>query len=81
MSRPVPPEAERALGLASYLSETPGIGGKLRSEPEDFRVVETGEGPTPFAEGAHAAAYVELRNWETNRFAMQAAKAIGIGRD
>lgn len=80
-SRPLPPEAEQALGLASYLSDTPGIGGKLRSEPEDFRVIETGEGPTPDPAGAHTAAYVELRNWETNRFAGQAARLLNIHRD
>ncbi len=81
MTRPVPPDAEVALGLASYLSATPGIGGKLRTEPEDFRVIETGVGPTPDPAGAHAAAFVELRNWETNRFAMQAAQALNLHRE
>jgi tRNA pseudouridine13 synthase len=69
------------LGLASYLSDTPGIGGRLRSDPEDFRVIETGEGPPADPTGAHAAAFVELRNWETNRFAQQAALALGIHRE
>lgn len=79
--KPVPPEAEQALGLRSYLSPTPGIGGRLRSEPEDFRVVELGPGPPELAEGSYAAARIELRNWETNRFAAQAARELGIHRD
>ncbi|MEA3143837.1 MAG: tRNA pseudouridine13 synthase [Thermoplasmata archaeon] len=79
--RPLPPDSEQALGLRSYLSGTPGIGGRLRSEPEDFRVIELGPGPAPLAEGAYTAARVELRNWETNRFAMQAARELGIPRE
>ncbi|MCA1811789.1 MAG: tRNA pseudouridine(13) synthase TruD [Halobacteriales archaeon] len=79
--RPLPPASEQAVGLRSYLSATPGIGGRLRSEPEDFRVVELGPGPAPLAEGAFTAARVELRNWETNRFAMQAARELGIHRE
>ena len=78
---PQPPPDEQALGLRSYLTTTPGIGGRLRSEPEDFRVVETGVGPEPFGEGKFTAARVELRNWETNRFAGQAARALGIPRE
>lgn len=79
--RPEPPAEEQELGLRSYLTATPGIGGRLRSEPEDFKVIETGPGPDPFEAGAFAAARVELRNWETNRFAMQSAKALGIPRE
>jgi tRNA pseudouridine13 synthase len=79
--RPLPPESEQALGLRSYLSATPGIGGRLRSEPEDFRVIELGPGPAALAEGVYTAARVELRNWETNRFSMQAARELGIPRE
>lgn len=81
MTRPQPPAEEQALGLRSYLTDTPGIGGQLRAEPEDFVVIETGEGPDRFDGGAHTAARVRLRNWETNRFAAQAAHALGIHRE
>jgi tRNA pseudouridine13 synthase len=81
VSRPLPPPEEQALGLASYLTDTPGIGGKLRTEPEDFVVVELGEGPPRFDEGAHAAFRVRLKNWETNRFAGQVAQRLGIHRE
>lgn len=79
--RPVPPPEECELGLRSYLTRTPGIGGRLRGEPEDFQVIETGDGPTPWAEGTFTAARVELRNWETNRFASEAARRLGIPRE
>ena len=80
VTAPPPPPEEQALGLRSYLSSAPGIGGRLRSEPEDFQVFETGEGP-PRGEGPFAAARIRLRNWETNRFAMQAARLLGIPRE
>jgi tRNA pseudouridine13 synthase len=78
---PTPPPEEQALGLRSYLTATPGIGGRLRAEPEDFRVVETGAGPESLEGGDFTAARIELRNWETNRFAGQAARALGIPRE
>ena len=79
--RPAPPPEEQALGLRSYLTATPGIGGRLRHDPEDFFVVELGDGPAPFGEGAFTAVRVRLRNWETNRFVGQAARALGIPRE
>ncbi len=79
--RPVPPPEEVALGIRGYLSSTPGIGGRLRGEPEDFQVIELGEGPPRVEGGAHAAVRVRLRNWETNRFAGAAAHLLGIHRE
>lgn len=81
MSRPVPPAEEQALGLSSYLTATPGIGGRLRAEPEDFVVIEQGEGPPRFDQGPHAAFRVRLKNWETNRFAGTVAQRLGIHRE
>jgi tRNA pseudouridine13 synthase len=81
VNRPEPPAEEQALGLRSYLTTTSGIGGRLRHEPEDFVVVELGEGPPRFDPGAHAAFRVRLKNWETNRFAGQAARLLNIHRE
>ncbi len=75
-----PPSDEADLGLAAYLSRSPGIGGRLRTEPEDFRVIELGPGPRERDDGKYAAAYVELRRWETNRFVGKAARELGIPR-
>lgn len=66
--------------MRSYLTTTPGIGGRLRGEPEDFVVVELGEGP-PKVDGAYTAARIRLKNWETNRFTGQAARVLGIHRE
>lgn len=75
-----PPALEQELGLATYATDTPGIGGVLRSEPEDFRVIELGDGPKQ-ADGKFAAAFIRLRNWETNRFVGQAARVLGLRRN
>jgi tRNA pseudouridine13 synthase len=76
-----PPAEEVALGIRSYLTTTPGIGGRLRAEPEDFVVVELGEGPPRVEGGAFTAARIRLRNWETNRFVGVAAHTLGLHRD
>ena len=46
-----PPGLEVQLGLGAYATTTPGIGGRLRAEAEDFCVTELGDGPRP-REGA-----------------------------
>ncbi len=77
---PDPPAAEQALGLGAYLTSQPGIGGKLRTEAEDFQVIELGPGPKQADDGRFAAARVRLRNWETNRFVGKAAQRLRIKR-
>lgn len=66
---------EAALGLHWFLSDAPGSLGRLRTEPEDFRVIELGPGPKP-SEGKFTAARIELRNWETNRFVHKASREL-----
>lgn len=79
VDRPTPPPLEQAFGMTSYLTPVPGIGGRLRAEPEDFVVIEVGDEPRP-GDGPFTAARVRLRNWETNRFVGRAAKELRIKR-
>lgn len=74
---PTPPQAEQAFGMATYLTPTRGIGGRLRDEVEDFAVIEVGEEPRP-RPGPFTAARIRLRNWETNRFAGRAARELRL---
>ncbi len=76
----MPPAEEQAIGLRTYLTASPGIGGRLRSEPEDFQVIELGNPPTPAEKGKHSAARIRLRNWETNRFAGKAIRELRLRR-
>ncbi|TKX79714.1 tRNA pseudouridine(13) synthase TruD [Halorubrum sp. SD626R] len=77
---------ERAVGMASYVSDADGIGGRLRESPEDFRVREL-EAFDPEPLGADRGSYPELvvrvtlRDWDTNDFARRISDALGISRE
>jgi tRNA pseudouridine13 synthase len=77
---------EQAVGIRYYVSDVPGIGGRLRDRPEDFRVreleaVETE--PLDADRGAypHLVFRADLHNWETNDFAGTLADRLGISRE
>lgn len=64
----------------AYLSaEIPGVGGRLRDEPEDFRVDEE---PLyrPYGEGEHLYLRIEKRNEATSHALDTLARALGVRR-
>ncbi|MDB2273671.1 tRNA pseudouridine(13) synthase TruD [Halorubrum ezzemoulense] len=77
---------ERAVGIAYYVSDADGIGGRLRESPEDFRVREL-EAFDAEPLGVEAGSYPELvvratlRDWDTNDFARRLSDALGISRE
>jgi tRNA pseudouridine13 synthase len=77
---------EQAVGIDFYVSDADGIGGQLRTEPEDFRVEEI-ENFDPEPVDADPGAYPEillratLRTWDTNDFAGRISDAMGISRE
>ncbi|GAB7008158.1 tRNA pseudouridine(13) synthase TruD [Halorubrum trueperi] len=77
---------ERTVGMAYYVSDADGIGGRLRDSPEDFRVREL-EAFDPEPLGADWGGYPELvvrvtlRDWDTNDFARRISDALGISRE
>ena len=77
---------ERAVGIDYFVSDAPGIGGRLRERPEDFRVTEL-EAFEPDPIGSDRGGYPELvvratlRNWDTNDFARRVSDAMGISRE
>ncbi|MEA1930989.1 MAG: tRNA pseudouridine(13) synthase TruD [Euryarchaeota archaeon] len=77
---------EQAVGIACYVSDADGIGGRLRVEPEDFRVEEI-ENFEPEPVAADPGAYPEillratLSEWDTNDFAGRISDALGISRE
>ncbi|MFB6087546.1 MAG: tRNA pseudouridine(13) synthase TruD [Haloarculaceae archaeon] len=77
---------ERAVGMAHYVSDAPGIGGHLRDAPADFRVRELERfDPEPLDAdpGAypHLLCRVTLRGWDTNDFANALSNALGLSRE
>jgi tRNA pseudouridine13 synthase len=75
---PDEPTGEEEVGMLGFLSTLPGIGGRLRGEPEDFVVVETSRPPPRVPGGGYTAATIRLTNWETNRFVRQMSRRLGI---
>jgi len=77
---------EQAVGIDHYISDSDGIGGQLRTDPEDFRVEEI-ENFEPEPIEADPGAYPEillratLREWDTNDFAGRISDALGISRE
>ncbi|MFC7323881.1 tRNA pseudouridine(13) synthase TruD [Halorubrum rutilum] len=77
---------ERAVGVAYYVSDADGIGGRLRESPEDFRVREL-EAFDAEPLGADRGSYPELvvrvtlRDWDTNDFARRISDALQISRE
>ncbi len=70
----------REIGIYSYLSSSPGIGGKLRKNVDDFFVEEIPVEIPKKKDGKNLCIRVKLRNWETNRFVKILSKSLGISR-
>ena len=81
-----PPAGEEAVGMTQYVSDTPGIGGRIKTEPDDFVVTEL-ESFDYEPLGADVAAYphlvvrVRLVDYETNAFATTLANRLGVSRE
>lgn len=77
---------EQEVGIQYYVSDSPGIGGKLRSSPEDFRVrelegVELKDITADQEKFPHLIIRVTLRDWDTNQFAGVLSDQLGISRE
>ena len=77
---------ERAVGVAYYVSDADGTGGRLRDSPADFRVREleaVDAEPVDADPGSypHLVFRVELRGWDTNDFAGALSDRLGISRE
>ncbi len=60
-----------------YLSEKPGIGGKIKEKPEDFIVIEVP--PANILESGNCLIYLlKKRNWDTMAAIKEIAKRTGI---
>jgi tRNA pseudouridine13 synthase len=71
---------EEVLGIEAFLTNLPGIGGRLRITPEDFVVDEISVSLPVADDGRYATARVRARNWETNRLVRHLARTLRISR-
>ncbi|MFC4436950.1 MULTISPECIES: tRNA pseudouridine(13) synthase TruD [Natrialbaceae] len=83
--RPAHP-TERAVGIEQYVSDTDGVGGRLRAEDDHFRVRELERFATepvdaPTDAYPHLVFRATLRGWDTNDFASRLSDALGLSRE
>jgi tRNA pseudouridine13 synthase len=67
---------ERELGMELYTTDTPGTGGALRKQAEDFLVEEI---PAPVeSAGPYLLCRLIKKNWELQRLVKEIARILGI---
>jgi len=67
------------VGLQCFFTDAPGLGGRLKKYPEDFRVKEEID-LFEESEGEYSIAKVWSRNWETNRLIKKLSRELNISR-
>ncbi|MGM0771918.1 MAG: tRNA pseudouridine(13) synthase TruD [Halobacteriota archaeon] len=73
------PTVEEQIGINLYTSNTPGIGGALRRQIEDFRVIEITnreEGD----KGKYTIVELTKHNWETHHLIRDISRILGISQ-
>ena len=71
---------EKNIGIETYFTKEPGIGGKLRSLHEDFIVAENFLYPSEKENGRFTIAEISSKNWETNTLVRELSKRLHISR-
>jgi len=74
------PAFEQHIGIEWFWTDEPGIGGKLRTYPEDFRVTERFLYPPRVEQGRFLIAEVSCKNWETNTLVHDLADRLRISQ-
>ena len=77
---------EQAVGIEDYVSDTDGVGGRLRQRDDHFRVRELERfsvEPLSASTGSypHLVFRATLRGWDTNDFASRLSDALGVSRE
>lgn len=85
-----PPELEALVGLSVYKSDTLGVGGRLKMQPEDFIVEEiTGDGefvsvdgdlPGDDTPGEFTHFTLIKKNWDTMRALKEISRKVGVSQ-
>ncbi len=73
-------DAEAIVGILGYATTTPGIGGRLKAEAEDFVVEELSSEPPKVVGGDRTVARIRTRNWETNRVVREMSRRLAVSR-
>jgi len=61
-----------------YLTRTPGVRGRTKASPEDFRVNEISNYPVPDPSGAFSVLRVQSSNWEQHELGLAISRRLGL---
>ncbi|QSW98538.1 tRNA pseudouridine(13) synthase TruD [Haloterrigena alkaliphila] len=83
--RPAHP-TERAVGMEYYVTDSDGVGGRLREADDHFRVRELERFSTEPVDAdadayPHLVVRARLSGWDTNDFASRLSDALGVSRE
>jgi len=73
-------KSEKIVGIETFFTPFEGIGGKLRTKPEDFIVSEVSNYPLKSDNGIFLIADVTSKNWETNLLVREISNKLHISR-
>lgn len=76
----ITPDFEHEIGIDTYWTNQPGIGGKLRVRIDDFRVIELFLYPAKKDQGQFTIAEVSSRNWETHTLVQEIAHRLQVSQ-
>jgi len=74
------PDFEQRIGIDTYVSDHPGINGKLRVRIDDFHVTERFLYPPKKDQGNFTIAEVTCRNWETHTLVIELSRQLHISQ-
>ncbi len=70
---------EKIVGIERYITSTPGMGGRIKEEPDDFYVEEIADLKLS-EDGDYLILKVRKKNWDTMNFARTLSNALGISQ-
>ena len=73
-------DAEKNTGIEIFFTPMDGLGGKIRTVPEDFIVKEISSYPFKKEKGRFTIAEITAINWETNGLVKELSKRLHISR-
>jgi len=73
-------DAEKTIGIETFFTSFEGVGGKLRTVPEDFTVYEISKHHPEKENGKFVIADITVTNWETNHLVRELSKRLHVSR-
>ena len=73
-------DEEKNIGIKTFFTPLNGIGGRLRTLPDDFVVKEISNYPPRKENGKFTIADITVTNWETNLVVRELSKRLHVSR-